>query len=150
MKQRDKGRSALMSSSLKRFRKQLVTVEDRTGEAPYSPVLDNDGQPVVVEVRQPTVKDRSAITRAAKAQSGDADKVDTGVLIAEAVIKLSFVPGTDERYFEDADRAALLEQPAGGFVDQVGQVALKLMNFGSDEVAEKNSAKTASEGSSSP
>lgn len=136
-------RAALRAATVgakKKFQKELVTLKDVAGP---------DGQAVVVEVRQPTVKKRSAIFSAAKALSGDPDKMDLGMLQVEAVLQLSHVPGTEELVFEEADRPNLLDQPAGSFVDDLTEVAMKLLNVDAAEL-EKNSAGTPGGRPSSP
>lgn len=96
---------------------------------------------VKFEVRQPTIAARSAILKAAKAQSGDNDRVDLAALQVEALLRCVFVPAGEEQagelVFEEADRASLLEQPTGGFVDTLAEVALRLLNVDKEDL-EKN------------
>lgn len=116
-------RDALRAATLgagKQFSKELVTI----GEA-------------VFEVRQPTISARSAILKAAKAQSGDSDRLDVGALQVEAVLRCVFDPENGQRVFEEADRAALFEQPAGSFVDTLAEVALRLLNVDKDDLEKK-------------
>lgn len=116
---KDKLRSVTVGAP-KHFKSQMVKV----GDAEF-------------EVKQPTVAARAAILKAAKAQGGDADKIEIGALQVEAVMRCTFVPGTSERVFEDADRDSLMQQPAGSFVDDLAAVALDLLNVDA-KVVEKN------------
>lgn len=100
-----------------------------------------------VEVRQPTVKQRAAILRAAGI-TDEKSLSDLGALQVTAVIKCSYVPGTQTLVFDASDKDALLECPAGGYVDQLAGVALRLMNVEA-EAAAKNSVATPSGNSSS-
>jgi hypothetical protein len=104
--------------------------------------LRDDGTPACVEVREPSQKQRSDILRAAGAHTIDQAKMttrtlDMAALQVETVIALTYVPGTDIKVFSDADRAALLSQPAGGWPDDIFEVASPLMNV-DEESLEKN------------
>lgn len=115
----------------------------------FHPLLDVEGHQVRVELKQPSLKERASIIKAAKALSADASQVDLAALFAEAVVRLSYVPGTEVRVFNDADKESMLNSAPGSYVDQLGPEALKLLNVDSEAV-EKNSAGTASGGSSTP
>lgn len=88
---------------------------------------------VEIEVRQPTVGQRSAILKA----GGDRESPDMGRMLAVATVRCSFVPGSGERVFDDADVDALLDQPCGGSADELGSAVLRLLNV-SPEDARKN------------
>jgi hypothetical protein len=110
-----------------------------------------DGAPLEVEVRAPSVRARGAILRkagmlAAEKPGGDEKQLLVEHMQVEAVLQLSFIPGTNQRVFEEADREAMLEQPAGGFVDQLAEVALPMLNVSDVErkELEKNSEGTPS------
>ena len=90
-----------------------------------------------VEVRQPSVKARGEIFKRAGA-GANGSKVDLAELQVTAVIECTFEPGTPQRVFTDADRAALFDAPAGGFVDQLAEAALELLNVNQEDL-EKNS-----------
>lgn len=126
---RDKLRAKTVGAK-KQFRTETVTIG---GEA--------------FEVRQPSVAERARILKQAKVQTGDADRMDMAELQIWAAILLTYVPGTEDHVFEDADYAALAAQPANGFVDEISRVAMRLMNAGGDEA--KNSEETANDNSSS-
>lgn len=95
------------------------------------------------EVRAPSVRARSKILAAAGVVSADDDKKkkkdpDAGKMQVACVIACTFAPGTDERVFEDADLETLLDDPAGGIVDALGEHALKFLNASADKEAAKN------------
>lgn len=95
------------------------------------------------EVRQPSVATRSKMIKKCNVKVGGSmddavEKLDYSALQVWSVIYCTFVPGTDERVFEDGDFNHLQNQPAGGFVDELGQAAMKLMNVDPEEDA-KNS-----------
>jgi hypothetical protein len=100
-----------------------------------------------IEVRQPSIRGRGIIMKAAGAAAGT-DKIDLAALQVEAVIQCCFIKDTELRAFEDADRDNLFNQPAGGFVDELAEVALRLLNVDTGDL-EKNSVRTLSEDSSS-
>ena len=83
---------------------------------------------ISIEVRQPTVGARSRIMAAAGVSAGSTDVTDLGALQAAAVVQCCFVPGGNDRIFEGADKAALLELPTNEWFDEVSGVALELMN----------------------
>lgn len=103
----------------KQFRKQLVDL----------------GNGVVVEVRQPTIKARAAIFRAAKAMSRSAETLELADLQVEAVLRCTFVG--DEPAFEDADRDSLLGQPPGGWFDTLSEAALEMLNVDQQDLKKK-------------
>lgn len=110
-----------------------------------------DGTPLEVEVRAPSVRARGAILRkagmlATEKPGGEAKQLLVEHMQVEAVLQLSYVPGTNQRIFEETDREAMLEWPAGGFVDQLAEVALPMLNVADDEKKEleKNSEGTPS------
>lgn len=109
-------------------------------------VVEYEGEKI--EVRQPSVRARSAILKAAKALSGDKDRIELDALQVTSVIECCFDPESGLAIFEEADRTSMQGQPAGGFVDALSEVALRLMNVDTKEVA-KNSERTPSDSSSS-
>lgn len=98
-----------------------------------SQMVDIDG--TQYEVRQPSVRERSAILQAGEVLSGDAKKMDMGRMQVQGIITCTYVPGSGERVFEQADFEALMEQPSGGFVDKLGEVVLTLMNIEAEKAA---------------
>ena len=101
----------------------------------------------VVEIRQPSVKTRSILmrksreTRSSKVEVGEVSaedilqSIDYGKMQVLSAIYCTFVPGTDERIFEKEDYDALINQPAGGFVDDISTIAMDLMNAKPEEDA---------------
>lgn len=96
-----------------------------------SKILNVEGQDV--EVRQPNVKARAAILKAAKASSG-AEKLELGELQVEAIIRCCFEPGTDIPVFEAGDRDGLMAQPAGGWFDALAEAAVELLNVDKEDL----------------
>lgn len=110
-----------------------------------SEVIEINGEEI--EVRQPSVKTRSILMK--KSRETTSNKVEVGDVSAEdvlqsidygkmqvlSVIYCTFVPGTDERVFSEEDYDALINQPAGGFVDDISTVAMDLMNAKPEEEA---------------
>lgn len=78
------------------------------------------------EVRQLSVKGRRDLLE--KAYNSETGKLDTQEYLVWSVIKSTFVPGTDELVYSDADYESLVAMPTGGFVDKLGEAASKLLN----------------------
>lgn len=90
-----------------------------------------DGVPFFV--RLATVRERGEILKAAGV--GPEGKVESfGALQVHAVLLLTCTE-TGERVFEPADLPALLEEPVGGYVDQIGPKAIQMINADPAEVA---------------
>jgi uncharacterized protein (UPF0179 family) len=103
-----------------------------------------DGETFVV--LQPSVKARGEMYKRSKISTGDVERIDMGELQVWAVINCTYT--TDgEKVFEEADADNLREQPCDSFVDELGEVALKLMRMG--ETEGKNSVPTPKGSSSS-
>ena len=84
------------------------------------------------EIRQPSIKTKVDVTARLDASANDIVK---GLeMLVWLVIKCTYVPGTDELVFEDADYEGLLGCPSGGFVEHFGNLALRLSDV---NVAEK-------------
>jgi len=127
-------RAALLGRP-KQFKRRMVTVRMAEGE-----------EPVEVEVRQPTIRERSEIGRQCVQvieQGGrTATAVDGFKLRLRSVLVCCYVPGTDERIFEDADLENLAGYPSGCYVDELAETALELQNLSDAEDAGKNSKAT--------
>lgn len=104
----------------------------------HPPAIKEDGSVACVEVREPGIKQRAAIFRAAGVSSGEVASIDMAVLQVETVVALTYEPGTNVKVFGDADKPALAAQLAGGFVDDIFEVAYPLMNAAREEEVEKN------------
>lgn len=80
---------------------------------------------IEVEIRQPSQKDRKELMKKCQDKDGRLDPLEFTVW---AVIRNTFVPGTNERVFESGDYDKMIEMPAGGFIDQFGEKAMDLFN----------------------
>jgi len=58
-------------------------------------------------------------------------------MILWGAIYCTYVPGTDDKVFEESDYAVLSEQPSGGIVDKLGKVALDLLNVEDGNIEKK-------------
>ena len=112
----------------------------------HPPLIAEDGKQRHLEVREPSLKQRAAIFRAAGITAANAQKdgFDQAQLQVEAVVALTYEPGTNVKIFDEKDRPSLLAQPAGGFVDDLYDVISPLMNLESEETTAKNSKGTVS------
>jgi hypothetical protein len=107
-------RDALRSALLGKSKRISKTIEIAEG--------------VEIEIRQPTVGARSRIMIAAGVSGASQDLNDLAAIQIAAVVHCSFVPGTNERIFDAADRGVLEELPTNQWFDEVSGVALELMN----------------------
>jgi len=89
---------------------------------------------IEVEIRQPSVKVRRELYSKCSDDSGKIDILD---FMTWGVIYNTYVPGTNEHVFDSSDYDAMVEKPAGGFLDQFGEVVSRLMNV--EDVEGKNS-----------
>ena len=80
---------------------------------------------VEVEVRQPSMKRRRDMQKSATDDNGEFDSTK---FLVYAVIYFTFYPGTNDLVFSPDDFDKLMEQPAGGWVDQIGEQASELIN----------------------
>jgi hypothetical protein len=85
---------------------------------------------VEVELRTPSVQDRSKIY--AKAMKGDT--LDTAELSVAAALACTFVQGTDEKVFEEADREVLKDAASGSDLDKLMLAAAGMINPKVDDV----------------
>lgn len=108
-------------------RKEIVKVDFGDG-----------GGTVEVEVRQPTVDQRAKILAAAGMMAEDAAKRDMGKLMANAVVHCCYFPGTNVPVVDSVDLPRMLASPAGGWVDTLGGVAVRLMNVEAPAAAKKS------------
>ena len=96
-----------------------------------------------IEFRQPSIRLRKEIhDRSIKEGKEDEGKVDLWTYMVWSVIYCSFVPGGKELVFEDGDFENLMDQPAGGFVDEFSTKIAELLNVDVEDKL-KNSAATA-------
>lgn len=107
----------------------------------------HEEMPIYVEVRQPTVRQRNDLIKLCRRPDGSVDELE---FIVQAALHFVYVPGTNEHVFEKQDHENLLDQPAGGFVDQFSAEAIKLLNMEDHAKNLKNSEETPTDKPSSP
>jgi hypothetical protein len=83
---------------------------------------------IEIEVRQPTIKIRSRIMAQAGISAEKGAMTDLAAIQIAAVVFCAFVPGTNERIFDAADRQALEEMPTNDWFDEVQSAAMSFMN----------------------
>jgi len=98
--------------------------------------IDEDDDLYVI-VKEPSVAQRTQILQKAQAQSagveGDFDKIDTGKMQVYAIINCTYTPD-GEKVFDEADVENMLNTPTTvEWLDEVGEVAMNLMNVQEDE-----------------
>lgn len=130
MKNRSQLRSAIFTA--KPFRSKIVT-DEATGTQ--------------YEVRQPSIRDRAAIRSQAFSTRDGETSFDPFEFILRAAIHCTYVPGTDEKVFDDADYDDIVAMPAGGIIDELSSAASALCNVESGDT-KKPSNPTASDSSS--
>lgn len=114
---------SLTIGSKKHFKRKCFTLVTSEGD-------------IEVEFREPSRKERAKITDKSRDKKG---QVDNELFIANFVIMLTFIPGTNERVFEDADLEAIMETPAAsGFVEKFGEQILELIKPDDIKETEKN------------
>ena len=104
--------------------------------------LELDGfeeTPIRVEVRQPTVAERNKLVVACKNENGVLNEME---FIIQAALRFTYDPESGERLYALEDYDALAGQPSGGFVDQFGEEAIKLLTLGKPQTGLQSSAAT--------
>jgi len=81
-----------------------------------------------IELRQPSVRDAFALAQ---------EKDENSQLLVDILIKYAYVPGTDERVFEEGDREAILQWPVGDWVKELTDKFISLSGVDVEE-ARKN------------
>lgn len=76
------------------------------------------------ELRQPSIRMRQRMN--SKCTDGKVFEFEMFVLYA--IIECTYVPGTDERVFGDADFDTIVDAPPGGFLDALIEAILPLLN----------------------
>ena len=129
---------SLTIGAKKHFKKQLFT---------YKP---EDGDEFQVEFREMTRKKRSKLMKLAtkiikKNDGSEAEKTDNELFMMYVMIEMTFIPGTNDRVFEEGDIESLWESPASsGFVEAFIEEIGKMLGTGKIEDVEKNSEVTGS------
>ena len=121
MKNIDKLRSITLGSSAK-FKSEIVKIGDTK-----------------FEIRQPSIRQRNDIRKASMSvdedESGNSKaNFDFNTFSMLAIIELTVDPETKALVFSDADRDLIEAQPAGGWVDKLGEVAQKLCNVKEEDL----------------
>lgn len=119
---RKDARTLLLGGNLSR--RQLVPLKTPDGDCD-------------VEVRSLSVRGRTAMVRACTVDGA----IDQERLYAAAIISATFVPGTNDRVFTEADRDAILDQEGAALIyDELADAALTLNGLSdkSQAEAEKN------------
>jgi len=86
-----------------------------------------EDEPIKVEVRQPTVKERNELIKSCRGKDGKFDEME---FILQAAIRFVYDPVSGDRLYSKEDYDALSQQPAGDFVDQFGGEAVELLTLG--------------------
>lgn len=94
-----------------------------------------------VEVRQPTLKERSDLRKRCTNVTEDSVEFNLFEFLIWAVIGFSYVPGTDEKVFHETDYDGLSAMPAGGWFDELSEAASRLTNVESKK-SNSDSEKT--------
>lgn len=88
------------------------------------------GDGIEVAVKQPSVGERQELFERIRDENGNVDQL---ALLSWAVIKLTYVPDSQERVFDDTDYDTILEKPTGGWVDRLGEKVLEVLNVDAEE-----------------
>ncbi len=97
--------------------------------------VEIDGEAIDVEVRQPSVEQRSSIMKAAGVRADGEVLLDQ--LQVAAVVNCTYFPGTEDRVFTGHDRDTLLGMPAGGWFDALAQAAIEMVNPDTEAIKKK-------------
>ncbi len=80
-----------------------------------------------IELRQPTFRDLMKVREIA----------DTATRSVEMIVQYAFVPGTNERIFEEGDRERILNWPFGGDLVKVNAAIAKLTGIDIEAIEEE-------------
>jgi hypothetical protein len=84
------------------------------------------------EIRQASLAERKLLRQKVFSEDGSIDIFETLVWL---VIRQTYVPGTDDRVFEETDYDIFMNNPAGTFVDEFGEIAAKINNLDVEGIA---------------
>ena len=79
-------------------------------------VTGYEEDPIQVEFRQPTVRERNDLVKACRDENG----FDELEFIVQCAIRFTHDPASGEKLYEPTDYDVLISQPSGGFPDQFG------------------------------
>ena len=113
------------------LRNKLRAVTIGAVKKPRSKVLEINGEKL--EVRQPTIKQRDDLRSKCidriPLDNGDFEmKLDSIAYQIWGVILFTYIPGTNERVFENADFDLMANSFTGSFVDDLYEVFVELSN----------------------
>lgn len=119
---KDKLRALTLGAS-KKFERKTVTIEGQD-----------------FEVKQPSLKERGEFRKKAMKISEDGTDFDIFEFQINAVMALTFVPGTEEKVFDSADRESFESAPCGGWFDKLAAVASELCNVKDADIKKAGAA----------
>ena len=86
---------------------------------------DNEDEPMLVEVRQPTPRQRQDYLEKCRDEDYTVDSLKMQLY---GVIDFTYVPGTDEKVYDEADFDAMANSGLGSFIDKISEVFVELCN----------------------
>ena len=92
---------------------------------------------ISIEVRQPTVGQRSRMLAAGGISTTKSELDDIGAMQIAAVIECSYHPGTGKRLFEWTDKEVIENLPTSAWFDDVAALAMNMMGDEPAEAAEE-------------
>ena len=87
------------------------------------------------DIRQPSLRARRKVMRQCSDSTGAIDMMAAIVWMA---IYNTYLAGTDELVFDEGDFDALMEEPTGGFIDEISILASEMMNVTAVTDGKKN------------
>lgn len=101
---------------------------------------------VSIEVRQPTVGQRSRMLAAGGISTKNSELDDIGAMQIAAVIECAYHPGTGKRLFEWTDKEVIENLPTSAWFDDVAALAMNMMgdSEAAEELPKKESGSTSS------
>ena len=110
--------------------------------------LFTTGDGISIEVRQPTVGQRSRMLSAGGLSTKNAEVTDIGAMQIAAVIECCYHPGTGKKIFEWTDEEVIQNLPTSSWFDDVAVLAMGMMGDEPGEAADalpkKESGSTSS------
>ena len=106
----DQTRTALLNGYVRRSK--LVTTDEG----------------VTIELREPTVGQRSRMLAAGGVSASNSDITDIGAMQVAAVIECCYHPGTGKKLFNHVDKESIEALPTASWFDDVATAAMNLMS----------------------
>jgi len=143
---RDRLRGLTLQSQ--QFRKKTVLffpplyekIEKEDGTYEYE-LVGYEEEPINIGFTQPTVRERNKMINVCRTKEGVLDEME---FILQSIINLTFDPDSGDRLFEKADYDALVNQPAGSMVDQLGEHAIEMLTLGAPDLGNDRKPTTSS------